>query len=139
MLDFSRNLTLPSVLAYGLWRLGRRERPVRLALRSGPRIELRPDSAGNGDYGVAYEVFVHDYYRPPPAAAIDPRAVRLVVDLGTNVGFSVLHWCPLPGQPRRRLRPHPRHAAQARRNLALSASRTGSSCTTPRPARAPAA
>ncbi len=120
MLDFARTLTLPSALCYGLWRFAKRqEESVSLALRSGIRIELRPDGCGNGDYGVAYEVFVLDFYRPP--AGIDPAAVRLVVDLGANVGFSVLHW--LAAFPTCRViafEPHPAHVAQARRNLALN-------------------
>lgn len=122
MLDFASRLTLASALRYAAWRVARRDNAVALALRSGPRFELRPDSFGNNDYGVAYEVFVHDYYndRAPFAA----EKTELVVDLGANVGFTLLYFlhryrhCRIIA-----FEPHPRHFAQAERNLALDGSR----------------
>src|ERR1700728_117276 len=119
MFTFASNLTLPSAIAYAAWRAGGRKAPVTLALKSGPRFELRPNSAGNNDFGVAYEVFIHGYYADrsgPPA-----EAVELVVDLGANVGYSLLY--SLHKYPRCRIiafEPHPRHSAQAARNVALN-------------------
>jgi FkbM family methyltransferase len=80
---------------------------------------LRPRSAGNNDYGVAYEVFVHRYYAP--LRPIPENSVRLIVDLGANVGFSCLYW--LTQFPEARLialEPHPGHMAQCRANLAAN-------------------
>jgi FkbM family methyltransferase len=119
MLDFIRQLTLQSAAAYAAWRIRGSTSPIELVRRSGTRFELRPDTIGNGDYGVAYEVFVHDYYRIP--AALRACDVRCVVDIGANVGMSVLYW--LEQFPRCRIlafEPHPRHAEQARRNIALN-------------------
>ncbi|MCU0945973.1 MAG: FkbM family methyltransferase, partial [Rubritepida sp.] len=123
MLDFARCLGLASALRYALWRARGRAEPVVLSTRTGARFELRAGSTGPGantDYGVAYEVFALDLYRP--AARLEPGAVRFVVDVGANVGFSVIHWLMrFPGAEVLAFEPHPAHAAQARRNLALNA------------------
>lgn len=122
MLDFASRLTLASALRYTAWRVARRDNAVALALRSGPRFELRPDSFGNNDYGVAYEVFVHDYYND--RARFAAEKTELVVDLGANVGFTLLYFlhryrhCRIIA-----FEPHPRHFAQAERNLTLDGSR----------------
>jgi FkbM family methyltransferase len=76
----------------------------------------------NNDYGVAYEVFVHDYYHD--RACRVPESAKLVVDLGANVGFSLLYFlhkyrhCRIIA-----FEPHPCHCAQAERNLVLDGSR----------------
>jgi len=118
MFDFTRQLTLGSALLYAKWRAGGRSGPVTLALKSGPRFELRPDSCGNNDYGVSYEIFVLDYY--DDRGRIAANDVKLIADLGANVGFSLLYF--LHQYPHCRIlafEPHPSHYAQARRNLAV--------------------
>lgn len=123
MLDFTRRLTLPSMLHYAGYRAKKSNDPITLALRSGPCFELRDNSSGNNDYGVAYEIFVHEYYNDHDLFNRD--RVKLVVDLGANVGFSVLYF--LHRYPSCRViafEPHPRHAAQATRNLILDGSRS---------------
>ncbi|MDA8250722.1 MAG: FkbM family methyltransferase [Rhodospirillales bacterium] len=116
---FARLLGPASLLRYAWWRLRGRRATVHLRLRNGPRLLLRPRSAGNNDYGVAYEIFVHRYYacpRPLPAGS-----VRLVVDLGANVGFSCLHWLThYPHANIVALEPHPGHFAQCRANIAAN-------------------
>lgn len=90
-MTFRAHLTGPSLLRYIAWRLMPGRRPVWLRLRSGAQIELRPRGkrTTNNDYGVAYEVFVHQYYDPPfPIAKAD---IRHIVDLGANVGYSALY------------------------------------------------
>jgi len=122
MLDFVSNLTLPSTLAYTAWRVGGRNGPVTLALKSGPRFELRPETCGNNDYGIAYEIFVHNYYDDRDRVPADE--VRLIVDLGANVGFSLLYY--LHKYPHCRIiafEPHPKHFVQIERNLALNGNR----------------
>ena len=91
-------------------------------MRSGPRFELRENSSENNDYGVAYEMFVHDYYDDRGRYSTDK--VRLVVDLGANVGYSVLYFLhKYRGCRVIAFEPHPRHAAQVERNLVLDGSR----------------
>ncbi len=60
MLDFTSRLTYGSAVSYVAWRTTGRKRPVVLKLKTGPRFELREEK--NNDYGVAWEVFVHDFY-----------------------------------------------------------------------------
>jgi len=95
---------------------------VTLVLKSGLRFELRGRSLGhlgNNDYGVAYEIFVMDYYNP--STYLPSGQVKLVVDFGVNVGFSTLYFlqrfpdCYVIG-----LEPHPGHFEQAQRNLELN-------------------
>jgi FkbM family methyltransferase len=126
MLDFVSHLTVPSILRYAAWRAGGRRSPVLLQARGGERFELRPTSTGAGantDYGVAYEIFALDLYAP--AARLDRGEVRFVVDIGANVGFSVAHWLRLfPAAEILAYEPHPDHARQARRTIALNAGET---------------
>jgi FkbM family methyltransferase len=122
MLDFTRSLTPVAALRYLVWRLRGRVGPVVLRSRLGPRFEIRPNGlgeGGNNDYGVAFEIFALDAYR---AAERLPRdSVRQVVDLGANVGFSLLRWLALfPAAQVLAFEPHPGHAAQAARNVALN-------------------
>jgi FkbM family methyltransferase len=122
MLDFAQKLSLLSVLRYGAWRFLGGDRPVALSLRNGIRFELRRRTSGNNDYGVAYEVFVLNYYAD--SGGLIPKNVHLIVDLGANVGFSLLHF--LHSYPSCRIiayEPHPRCGAQIERNLTLDGTR----------------
>lgn len=123
MFAFSRNLSPASAARYALWRIRGGQVPVVLRTRSGTRFELRPNglgSGGNNDYGVAYEIFASRLYAP--VARMDPKNVRLVVDCGANVGLSVVVWLSMfPLCRVVAFEPHPGHAAQAARNVALNA------------------
>ncbi len=80
---------------------------------------LRPRTAGNNDYGIAYEIFVLQHYACP--RRLPPGEIRLIVDLGANVGFSCLYW--LTQFPQSRIvavEPHPGHLVQCRVNLAAN-------------------
>ena len=68
------------------WRLTGARRRIRLELRSSQTIQVRPLTTT--DYGVAYEVFVLGVYEHPWL----PSQARRIVDLGGNVGYSVLWW-----------------------------------------------
>jgi FkbM family methyltransferase len=106
--------------AYAWWRLRGRTVPVNLTLAKGTRLQLRAKNGTDNDYGTAYEVFVHRYYDLPDGF-LHESDVRLVVDLGANVGFSCLHW--LATYPNARViayEPHPAFAEQCRINLALN-------------------
>ena len=119
MLDFTKALTPASAVRYVAWKLTQQVKPLPVRLRTGPRFLLRSDTSENNDYGVAYEVFIHDYYRLPPE--MDRSRVRTVVDLGGNVGMSVLHWLnEFPSCSVEVWEPNPAHVAQMHHNLALS-------------------
>lgn len=93
MTSFSAQLNVPSLLKYAAWRALGQRGAVNLALKSGVNFQIRPNAAGqfgNNDYGVAYEIFVHEYYAVNgDLASSEPR---LIVDLGGNAGFSTLYW-----------------------------------------------
>jgi FkbM family methyltransferase len=89
-------------------------------LTNGFRFEFRARTPTENDYGVAYEVFMERYY-DVPKDILDEKNVRLVYDLGANVGFSCLHW--LATYPDARViayEPHPACVEQCQKNLALN-------------------
>ena len=120
-LAFTRALTPQSAVRYLAWRLRGQRDDVWVRLRSGPEFpgpafEMRRRSADNHDGGVAYEIFIHKFLQAP--VRIPPERVRLIVDLGANVGMSCLYW--LSAYWRAEViafEPHPGHAAQCRTNL----------------------
>ena len=126
---FARNLTMGSLARYLWWRLSGRSRPIVVQMRArskfhsypgtGPKFMLRGNGTKSSDYGVAYEIFVHRFYAPP--VWIPRTRVKLIVDLGANVGMSCLWW--LSNYWRARVvafEPHPHHAEAARANFALN-------------------
>jgi FkbM family methyltransferase len=118
---FTRTLTPSSAMRYLTWRLGGKKGSVRLRLRSkqefvGPELELRPDSAGNSDADVACDIFARNYLRVP--VRIPPERVKLIVDLGANVGMSCLYWLATYWRAEViAFEPHPGHVAQCQKNL----------------------
>ncbi len=126
---FARSLMPGSFGSYIRWRLSRRTQTITVQMRArpefqsqpklGPKFEMRASGAGNNDMGVAYEVFVHQFLMPP--VWIPPERVKLIVDLGANVGMSCLWW--LANYWRARViafEPHPNHSAQTRANISLN-------------------
>lgn len=84
-----RDLMTPSSLArYLAWRALPVPGRVVVTLKSGDRLMIRRPPAT--DLSVAYEVFVQQIYRPRLAKSRDE--VRLVVDVGANVGYSVIYF-----------------------------------------------
>ena len=123
MLDFTRQQTITSALRYTVHRKFGRGRPVVIRMKAGPRFELRLSDTTNNDYGVAYEIFVHGYYKYPGKVPSDD--VKLVIDMGANVGYSVLYFLHQYSSCRIiAFEPHPVHAAQVLRNLELDGTRS---------------
>ena len=113
MIDFTRQLTIGGMMSYLRWRVGERQGSVTLRLRSGKRISLC-----RRDYGVAYEIFVHELYRK---AVNGTDTAMLIVDLGANVGYSCIYF--LQRYPQARLiafEPHPHHIERLKVNLTLN-------------------
>jgi FkbM family methyltransferase len=109
--------TLASRGRYVLWRASKVSAPVRVELRTGETLLLRPPPST--DLPTAYEIFVAGAYRPPEELP-DPEP-ELVVDLGANVGFSVVLFAER--YPRARIlafEPHPLHLAQLYQHVALN-------------------
>lgn len=110
-------LTASSSLKFKWWNTVSSPAPVTLRMRSGTRALVRPGPST--DFNVFYEVFVKRVYQPP--CELDPMSVRLIVDLGANVGYSNLFW--LERYPLAEVvtyEPHPRHVDLVARNLVLN-------------------
>ncbi len=113
---FRDRLTMVSRLRFGAWWLTGGRGPIDLRLKNGPLIRLR--SLSSTDYGVASDVFHKRCYNSPHALGFAPRAI---VDLGANVGYSIVHW--LQTWPAARViafEPHPAHIAAIKENLAVN-------------------
>jgi len=110
-------MTLPSVLRYGAWRLSRSQGSIRVRLRSGPRLELRP--APFGDLFGAHEIFVRDVYRCPNPEVLS--SVHNIVDVGANIGLSCIYWAHnFKAAQILAFEPHPRHIQILKRNAQLN-------------------
>lgn len=115
MLDFTRRLSTPSKLRYALWKLTENgTSALDLTLSDGTRF--RHCAA---DYGSAYQVFVEEVYRP--GSALKNADVRMIVDLGANVGFTALYFLQqFPGAKLLAFEPHPAHIERFLANIALN-------------------
>jgi len=117
----ARVLTPLSVLPYLAWLFRGQHRSIWLRLRSerefpGPEFQLRPRPEGNHDYAVALDVFVHRRLHTP--VRIPPERVKLIVDLGADVGMSCLYWLAAYWRTEvLAFGPNPECAAQCRTNL----------------------
>lgn len=108
------HLTCGSRLRYLAWRVAALRAPLVARLKTGERLLLRPPPSS--DLATANEVFVGRAYHPPRAVPED--SVRHIVDLGANVGYSVVWW--LKAFPHARItayEPHPAHCQQIRWHL----------------------
>jgi FkbM family methyltransferase len=114
MLWFRDKLNLPSRVKFYLWRLSGNRFESTFTLKSGMHIFLRPMPFS--DLATATEVFAMQAYEVPGNIKIDD--MRLIVDLGANVGYSCIYW--LDNFPRVRLiafEPHPDHVKQIRKHI----------------------
>ena len=126
---FARSLVAADIGKYLLWHLSGRRYDITVRMRArrefqdspspGATFMLRAKGAGNRDAGVAYEIFILKLLMPP--VWVPPERVKLIVDLGANVGMSFLWW--LTNYWRAEVlafEPHPGHAVAARANIALN-------------------
>jgi FkbM family methyltransferase len=108
-------MNFASSLRYLAWRALRLPRPVTVALEDGSVIVLRPQPSH--DLSVAYEIFVSRLYLPP--RPLD--SVRRIVDVGANVGYSLVWWGhQYPDARIVAFEPHPGHVAAIRNHLELN-------------------
>ena len=117
---FARMLTPVSAVKYFAWRAISQQMKVWVQKKNGLQIQLRPRSSGNNDYGVAYEIFVHQFLLP--RVWIPRVRVALIVDFGANVGFSCSYW--LANYHLAKIiafEPNPKHVSQFRVNIARNA------------------
>ncbi len=113
--DLLRNLMpLSSRIPFVFWRILSRRDPITVRFYSGDTIAIR--GPGTLDIGVAYEIFVSKIYCPP--RAISPDAVRCAVDVGANVGYSLVYLARYFSKAEFiAFEPHPDNARQAALNI----------------------
>lgn len=113
-MEFTNALNLPSKVRYAAWKLGGKNGPVHLQFRDGPTLVMREEN-----YGVAYEVFVHKYYGLHDDTK--PEDIRTIVDLGGNVGYSVLWFLSrFPNASILVYEPNPAFSIHLRENVTLN-------------------
>ncbi|MBI1787501.1 MAG: FkbM family methyltransferase [Acidobacteria bacterium] len=99
------------------WRVLKGKAPLELGLREGTRIVIRPKPAT--DYGVAYEIFLLEVYER--ATRFKSQEIKRIVDLGANVGYTLLYWARRYPEARiLAFEPHPVHCGQIRRHIELN-------------------
>src|SRR5438552_3511826 len=110
-------LTLPGRARYLLWRTGLFGESATVQLSTGDRIVLSRSSLF--ELETAYEIFVSDVYRCP--RLLDPASIRRIVDVGSNVGYTLVYWCRrFPFATIEAFEPHPRHFAVLQQTVDLN-------------------
>src|SRR6185437_5675225 len=110
-------MTSLSRLRYLAWRAAPFGTSLKATLLNRQRLILR--SAPADDLEIAYEVFVTEVYRSPRVIA--PRSVHRIVDVGANVGYTVLYWAEhFPGAHIEAFEPHPEHLNLLAQNVHLN-------------------
>lgn len=103
-------------MPYLAWRAGLLGRRIqRISLTTGEKLILRPPPAT--DAWTATEVFLLESYASPKPI----RNVNRIVDMGANVGYSVLYFARCyPGARIEAFEPHPAHIIQLKANLSAN-------------------
>jgi FkbM family methyltransferase len=103
-----------SKMRYLAWRALRFPPTITARLSTGETLVVRRAPAG--DLGVAYEVFVAEFYRSPRPLPDD--SMKLIVDVGANVGYSVSYLARCyPNSRIEAFEPHPVHVRALVRNV----------------------
>ena len=111
---FRHQLSFLSWVLFWLWRLSGNRFEAPFQLKNGSIVFLRSNPLN--DIATATEVFAEELYDIP--LAIKPASIRLIVDLGANVGYSCVYWLyKFPQAKIIAFEPHPVHVRQLRRHL----------------------
>ena len=110
-----RNLMpLPSKIRFVLWRILSATESITVRLYGGEVLTIR--RSPHLDLEVAFEVYVSQIYSPPRALEID--SIRRVVDVGANVGYTLVFLARrFPASRFLAFEPHPLNARQAAANI----------------------
>jgi len=118
-----RLLRFPDNVRFQIWKQMKLPGVLQVRLRGedGPTLLLRPGPTH--DRGIAREIFAEEMYALPAAYRAEAAAPawRTIVDLGANVGYSILYF--LRAHPEARViafEPHPAHVACIRRHLVVN-------------------
>ena len=113
-----RHLMTPAChLRYLAWRVAPITPSIAISLKSGEKFCLRRQPST--DLGIAYEVFAKEIYRGPQSPNLG--SVKRVVDLGANVGISVVYWAACyPAAQIEAYEPHPANLARLKAHLTMN-------------------
>jgi FkbM family methyltransferase len=110
-------MTPASHLMYLAWRFKPVTPDITVFLKSGEKLRLRRHPST--DLNIAYEVFAKEIYRGPQMP--ERSSVRRIVDLGANVGLSVLYWAGrYPAARIDAYEPHPVNLARLDAHLKMN-------------------
>lgn len=99
-------MTALSMVRYLAWRAAPLGRTLRVTLKNGLQLRLRPLPAD--DLATAYEAFVLEMYRSP--RPVLSGKIRRIVDVGANVGYTVEYLAHhYPTAHIEAFEPHPEH------------------------------
>lgn len=111
------NMSTWSRLYYLIWRATGGRWDLRVRFLSGMRLILRGGEVD--DLNVGHEIFVREAYLAPKS--LKPDEILRIVDVGANVGYSVIYWASLfPNAAIEAFEPHPEMLRVLRANLALN-------------------
>jgi FkbM family methyltransferase len=111
-------MTASSLVRYLTWRALPVPESIVVGLKTGDKLTIRREPTN--DLSLAHEVFVQQIYQPRLTKARDQ--VRLVVDVGANVGYSVVYFARLFPQAKIiAIEPNPINLKVLTRNVELNA------------------
>lgn len=117
MVRLRDKLTATSCIRYLLWRTGLFGTSVTVRLAGGGLIVL--NNSHFLETAVAHEIFVSEIYRSP--RPLRPGSVRRIVDIGANVGYTLVWW--MTHYPEARIEafePHPGHLSVLKKCIRLN-------------------
>ena len=111
------NMSAWSHFYYLIWRATGGRWDVQVRLRSGMKLILRAGKVD--DLNIGHEIFVQEGYLPPES--LKPNEILRIVDVGANVGYSVIYWAALfRNAVIEAFEPHPEMLQALRANLELN-------------------
>lgn len=111
------NMSAWSRLYYLIWRATGGRWDLQVRFRSGVRLILRGGEVD--DLNMGHEIFVREAYLPPEP--LKPGEILRIVDVGANVGYSVIYWAGLfRNAAIEAFEPHPEILRALRANLELN-------------------
>ena len=121
MIRLRDQLTWGARIRYIVWRLLGSRETLAVRLKRGGRICVRP--APSLDLDIAREIFALGCYRLPNKISADTvrNGIRNIVDLGSNVGLSLVFWSHEFRNARIfAYEPHPAHLRQLQLNVQIN-------------------